>query len=202
MAIRLRFTTPAGHGQTNIDCGSVHGGRSHSDGVRSQRPSRHLRIWHHCRTNHISGRGVCHAHTHTNQHPHHYADSYGYPNCDRHPHDNGYAHGHTHASAYVHPNRHPDNDIHPYRHANADVHGGTHRPDGGRGGCQSPAPRRSRRSCSCPEHELAGVIALAAALRRLVLNALNGSLNDAAVAGRADAMTIDVGFLAQRSGSV
>jgi len=28
MAIRLRFTTPAGHGQTNIDCGSVHGGRS------------------------------------------------------------------------------------------------------------------------------------------------------------------------------
>jgi hypothetical protein len=28
MAIRLRFTTPAGHGQTNIDCGSVDGGRS------------------------------------------------------------------------------------------------------------------------------------------------------------------------------
>ena len=32
MAIRLRFTTPAGHGQTNIDCGSVHGGRSRKDG--------------------------------------------------------------------------------------------------------------------------------------------------------------------------
>jgi hypothetical protein len=28
MAIRLRLTAPAGHGHTNIDCGSVHGGRS------------------------------------------------------------------------------------------------------------------------------------------------------------------------------
>jgi len=29
MAIRLCFATPAGYGHTNIDCGSVHGGRSH-----------------------------------------------------------------------------------------------------------------------------------------------------------------------------
>ena len=30
MAIRLCFAAPAGHGHTNIECGSVHGGRSHS----------------------------------------------------------------------------------------------------------------------------------------------------------------------------
>jgi hypothetical protein len=31
MAIRLCFAAPAGHGHTNIECGSVHGGRSDSD---------------------------------------------------------------------------------------------------------------------------------------------------------------------------